>query len=293
VENTDESAPPPSSSTPATATSSSRCDGEPIERVTEAYRTIDGVAPGRLSLDVHGVADAERCPAMVFVHGGGWRQGDKRGAGAEDKAVWANAAGWVFVSVNYRLAAEPERAQWPEMGDDVAAAVAWVADHSNELGIDPDRVAVVGHSAGAHLASIVATHPRLLDAHGHDRDLVRCLVSLDSAKYDLTRPLPGADAAIVANAFPDDPAARADGSPTIQAATSGAPLGDALLVTRGAAGRQADTEAFAAALTAGGAAEVIVHDASPLDHAQVNRNIGVGDTAITPTLDAFLQRCLG
>jgi acetyl esterase/lipase len=270
------------------------CAGPPTPRRTEAYRAVDGVAQESLSLDVYGIADASGCPAIVFVHGGGWRQGDKRGAGAADKAAWANADGRVFVSVNYRLAADPERAMWPVMGDDVAAAVAWVVDHAGELGIDPERIGLMGHSAGAHLAAIVATHPDLLVHHGHDRSVVSCLVALDSAKFDLTRDLPRADANIVANAFGDDPAVLADGSPKIQATEPGAPLADALLVTRGAARRQADTQAFADALESGGSADVTVHDASPLDHAQVNRNLGLaGDTTITPTVEAFLDRCLG
>ena len=89
---------------------------------------------------------------MVYVHGGGWKRGDKSRVG--EKVEFFTGRGWVFVSVNYRLL--PEGAH-PANVNDVARALAWVHDHATDYGGDPDRLFLMGHSAGAHLAALVAT----------------------------------------------------------------------------------------------------------------------------------------
>ena len=80
-------------------------------------------------LDVYGFERAEGCqqvPVVVYVHGGGWRTGDKARVG--DKATFFNDLGYVFVSVNYRLSDPPRspgRPVHPAHADDVGAAIAW------------------------------------------------------------------------------------------------------------------------------------------------------------------------
>ena len=124
-------------------------------------------------------------PVLVMVHGGGWKQGDKTNTGViAPKAAWAVDRGWVFVSVNYRLS---PAVRHPEHAKDVAAAIAWVRDHASEFQGDPERIVVMGHSAGAHLAAIVATDRRLLDAHGMDPAELAGVVLLDGAGYDIPR----------------------------------------------------------------------------------------------------------
>jgi len=106
------------------------------------YAERPGVDPRWLSLDVYRPVRSGACaaaPVVVWVHGGGWRQGDKRN-GAARKAARFNAEGWVFVSVNYRLTdasvPEADRVMYPDHNDDVAAAVAWLHDHAAEYGLD-------------------------------------------------------------------------------------------------------------------------------------------------------------
>ena len=80
----------------------------------------------------------------------------------------------------------------------------------------PTRVAVMGHSAGGHIVSMLAVDPELLAAVGHDRGDVDCLVSLDTEGYDLVERMgTGGDITdeMVANAFGTDPAALAAASP--------------------------------------------------------------------------------
>ncbi|MBK6669766.1 MAG: alpha/beta hydrolase [Actinobacteria bacterium] len=150
----------------------SACVGSAGSPRTVRYDERSGVDPNQLSLDVYrpkGVADTAVCPVIVFVHGGAWRAGDKAKASIDTKAAWAGRRGAVLVSVNYRLAPPGGSAAWPDFGNDVAGAVAYVVDHADELGIDPGRVSLIGHSAGAHLVSIVATHPAARRSRPHAR----------------------------------------------------------------------------------------------------------------------------
>src|SRR5262249_26300578 len=89
-------------------------------------------------------------PAVLVIHGGSWRSG-KRSEMAKFARGFANA-GYVVYNVDYRLA--PEH-RFPAQLDDVRAAFAWLHDHAHELAADPDRIAVMGYSAGAHLALLL------------------------------------------------------------------------------------------------------------------------------------------
>ena len=94
--------------------------------------------------------------AIVWLHGGGFVMGD-----LETEHPWAvrvaDGSGAVVVSVGYRRA--PEQ-RFPAALDDAYAALAWTAEHAAELGIDPGRIAVGGHAAGAGLAAAVALRAR-------------------------------------------------------------------------------------------------------------------------------------
>jgi acetyl esterase len=88
----------------------------------------------------------------VYFHGGGWTICS---VDTHDGACrrLANEVGAVVVSVDYRLAPEHK---YPAAAEDAFAATAWVAEHASELGIDPDRLAIAGDSAGGNLTAVVA-----------------------------------------------------------------------------------------------------------------------------------------
>jgi len=91
-------------------------------------------------------------PAVVLLHGGGWRVGDK--ASFAEEAERLTDRGWVTFSVNYRLN-EPEA--FPAEVDDVVAAVRWVRANAAAYGVDPARIGALGESAGGHLAAMLGT----------------------------------------------------------------------------------------------------------------------------------------
>lgn len=115
------------------------------------YGTANGK---RLLLDAYvpAAAGEGRRPAVVMIHGGGWRVGDK--ASWRPEAEQLAGKGWVAFSINYRL---DEPAVFPAEIDDAQAAVRWVRAHAEEYRIDTGRIAAIGESAGGHLTAMLAT----------------------------------------------------------------------------------------------------------------------------------------
>ncbi|MCE5186948.1 MAG: pectinesterase family protein [Planctomycetaceae bacterium] len=112
------------------------------------YGQADGQ---KLLLDIALPQQANAAAGVILIHGGGWGSGDK-----QDMQLWfepLTKAGFVCYSVNYRLA--PEHC-WPACIDDVMAAMRWVNQHGGEYRTDRNRVALMGYSAGGHLACMAA-----------------------------------------------------------------------------------------------------------------------------------------
>ncbi len=108
--------------------------------------------------------DGTPLPVLVFFHGGGWHSGRP-----EDYAFVARnfaPEGFVVVVAGYRL---NEAGRYPAMLEDSAAAVRWTRDHAAELGGDPARIYLMGHSAGAYNAVMLALDPQWLERVGLER----------------------------------------------------------------------------------------------------------------------------
>jgi acetyl esterase/lipase len=178
--------------------------------------------------------------------------------------------------------------RWPDHGDDVAAAVAWVQAEGVAAGLDPDHLALVGHSAGAHLVSIVGTDPGLLTGAGAHPLGIDCVVALD-VDYDLAD---AAGQALIANAFGTDPAVLADASPPIQVERNGAPSAPFFVVTRGGTQRIAKARGFVDVINdSGGSAQLL--DATGYSHEEVSSQLGAPtDTLATPPVTDFVRSCL-
>jgi acetyl esterase/lipase len=99
---------------------------------------------------------SEPLPAVVFLHGGGWARGDR--TLAPDLATFFAADGFVMASFDYRLSSE---SVFPAQLYDVRAGIRWLRQNAGRLGVDPERIAVWGSSAGGHLAALAGTTSHL------------------------------------------------------------------------------------------------------------------------------------
>lgn len=118
-------------------------------------RTFPGPA-GTVPIRIYTPAGDGPHPALVFFHGGGWVLGNLETVDGPCRSL-TNQARCVVVSVDYRLAPEDK---FPACLDDCAAAVRWVADNADSLGIDKSRIAIGGDSAGGNLSATVALKNR-------------------------------------------------------------------------------------------------------------------------------------
>ncbi|MBC2651592.1 alpha/beta hydrolase [Novosphingobium flavum] len=195
-------------------------------------------APGRRGMiDVYaprGASGGPARPIIVFLYGGSWRSGTKDGYGFVGRAFAAR--GFVVAIPDYRLVPE---VRYPAFVEDGAAAVRWVRAHAGEWGGDPSRIVLVGHSAGAYNAAMLAYDPRWL---GPDRSAIRGFAGL-AGPYDFD-PF---DGPIAAAAFQGAAEAR-DTQPVTHVAPGAPP---ALLATgdKDTTVRPANSESLAARLT--------------------------------------------
>jgi arylformamidase len=148
----------------------------------EVKRNIPYATPGyeRQVLDVYSPPGAKNLPVVFWIHGGGWQTGDKSSVQIKPQAF--NDKGFVFVSTNYRLLPHVD------MGTivrDIAKSIRWVHDHIAEYGGDPQRVFVMGHSAGAQLAALICTDDGYLKAEGLSLAIIKGCVPVDGDTYDV------------------------------------------------------------------------------------------------------------
>jgi arylformamidase len=262
---------------------------------TVAYRTFPGVDTDLTSIDIYPPASPGcDAPVVMWVHGGGYQTGDKANRiGAKVKLF--GDAGWILVSVNYRLTAPGQvaSAEFPDHYRDVAAAIAWVDHNIASYGGDATRIALLGHSAGADIVANVVTNPTYLETVGLDLAAVRCAGPLDTEGFDKT----------AANAADPDGErelwdAALGNNPDYATATSattliepGIGIPPMIGVVRGTPQRQQVETAFLDTLAANGI-EATSIDARSLTHGEVNANIGApGDTVMTAPLMTFLTNC--
>ncbi|QFU92517.1 alpha/beta hydrolase [Amycolatopsis sp. YIM 10] len=125
----------------------------------EMAETVDRAIPGphgEIPLRSFRPNDESRAPVLVYFHGGGMCMGSNHSFEPLARNL-AHHSGATVVSVDYRLAPE---APPPAQFDDAYTATAWVAEHAGELDVDPDRLVVLGDSAGGTLAAAVALAAR-------------------------------------------------------------------------------------------------------------------------------------
>ena len=134
----------------------------------------------RQVLDVHAPSGAKNSPVVFWIHGGGWEGGDKTSVQLKPQAFVDK--GFVFVSTNYRLLPEVDM---DTIVRDIAKAIRWTHNHIAEYGGDPNRILVMGHSAGAQLAALICIDDRYLKAEGLTLAIIKGCVPVDGDTYDV------------------------------------------------------------------------------------------------------------
>lgn len=220
--------------------------------------------------DLYLPAAPSNAPVVFYVHGGGWANGDKTNPGVANKLAYWLPKGYAVISSNYRMvpAAMPL-----EQARDIAQALAVAQRRAGEWKLDPQRVVLMGHSAGAHLVALLGADPRLL-AEARARPPLG-VVSLDSGALDVPAlmGLPRVPR-LYKEAFGADPAYWRSVSPQQQLGRAGLPM---LLVC--ASERRVPTspcdEARKLARRADALRVPMVVQPEPLDHAEINKDLGL------------------
>ncbi|WP_295496858.1 alpha/beta hydrolase [Sphingorhabdus sp. EL138] len=133
---------------------------------------------------------------LIFFHGGSWRDGEREGYGFLGRAFAAR--GFVTVIADYRKA---PRVRFPAFVEDTAAAIAWVHANIAKHNGDAERIFVMGHSAGAHIAMMTALDPQWLAAKNLTPDVIKGVIGL-AGPYDFL-PLTTKSSQIALGQWPD------------------------------------------------------------------------------------------
>ena len=175
------------------------------------YYTGPGADPILHSFDLYLPEGKTNVPMLFFIHGGGWRGGDKVYDGLDKIVKICVDLGVGVISANYRVSPAIKH---PVHIQDVARAFAWLHENSAQYGADQNRIFVAGGSAGAHLAALLALDGRYLQKHGLSPKAIAG-VMLFSGIYDLANfPEPGVVPTRKEQAFGTDAELLRSASPT-------------------------------------------------------------------------------
>ncbi|RYF92852.1 MAG: alpha/beta hydrolase [Caulobacteraceae bacterium] len=256
----------------------------PDDAATTLIKDVSFGDNPRQKLDVYEPpGGAPGAPVALFVYGGGWSSGSRK------EYQWAGkmlaAQGFVTIVADYRLTPE---VSFPGFVEDVASAVRWAVDHTPDHGGDPSRIVLVGHSAGAYNAAMVALDPRYLKAVGVDRKRIKAFAGLAGPYY-----FPTLDGPILSRTFAGAPDNKV--YQTIDYAGPGSPAAFLVAGDADKTVRPRNTERLAEALRKEGV-EVESHLYPGQSHADVLLNLSRTFRGRSPEygqLTAFLRRQAG
>ena len=261
---------------------------------TIQYKTVTGVDANLLSLDIyHFGQTTPQKPVVVYVHGGGFAIGDKAN-NMTNKQNLFSSLDYILVSVNYRLSPEtystdPNRVMYPTHNNDVADAIKWIFDNINNYGGNPQKIALLGHSAGAHLVALSGTSNIFLPTRNLPLNALKGVACIDTEGYDVEARCNEGNQ-VYLNAFGQANTFWQEASP-IKNLFSGTNYPKFFIAKRGSITRIGYANAFIAKLQSVG---VVVSEttANQYDHEGINNAIGAtGETAITEPLKTFFSKC--
>lgn len=136
-----------------------------------AYTKGDAADADKHQLDLYLPEGAKEYPVLFFIHGGGWTQGSRKKF--ENLGKFFAGQGIAVVAPSYRLS---PKVQHPAHVEDVAQAFAWTVENIDKYGGRKDRIFVSGHSAGGHLAALIATNNVYLAKHKLSSKNIRAVI---------------------------------------------------------------------------------------------------------------------
>lgn len=247
-------------------------------------------------LDVYAPPQGSNLPVVVWVHGGGWMQGSK--AEMNHKPDVFTRRGFVFIPMNYRFV--PQVTMY-DIVRDVAKSVGWVHRNIAGYGGDPKRIFLMGHSAGAQLAALLAVDSRYIEAEGVPRSSIIGCAPVDGDTYDVPLQVATATARRLSQNQPPpkmghpekfgDLAAQRELSAVNHIAPNRGIPPFLILHVAGHTDTSAQAYRLWAALDIAGV-PAILFGAADTDHVKLDSNIGLGADPSTKALFEFMDKIL-
>jgi acetyl esterase/lipase len=231
-------------------------------------------------LDVYLPAHAKAAPIIFMVHGGAWMIGDKAASGfVSNKVAHWLPKGYILVSSNYRMSRRPNPL---DQADDIARALAFVQAKAPSWGGDPTRVLLLGHSAGAHLVSLLAADPRIVTSKGGTPWLGT--IVLDSAALNLVEIMQDKHKGFYDRVFGKDHTFWTQASPYHRLTAAPAPM--FVVCSSHSNGSCPQARTFASKATElGGKVTVLLVD---MKHGELNKELGL-PSDYTSTIETFMR----
>lgn len=248
---------------------------------------LDGPeADPKQRLDLYLPKDATNAPVLMWIHGGGWKTGDR--SWYRELGLRFAESGIAFAAISYRLS---PKVKHPAHVEDCARAFAWLRAHAAEYGGDPDKLFVSGQSAGGHLSALLALDPAYLRAQGVPDGAIKGVIPM-SGVYTIPA-LPAGTKGML-SMFPDsfgsDPETCRAASPIRHVANLACPM---LVLTESEdlGAIRPGTERFHRALEKAGAKDVTFLDAENRNHFTIVMQLArKGDDPSRTAMIAFIRR---
>lgn len=218
-------------------------------------------------------------PVLVLVHGGAWMFGDKNSkAVLRNKLAYWQPKGFIVVTINYRLLPDADPLI---QAQDVALALSYLQSRIKNWGGDPEKITLMGHSAGGHLAALISANP----ARYQKLKPWRASIILDSAAMDVPTIMINKHPRLYDQAFGGDRQLWTSASPMHQLNRHAVPM--LLVCSTKRDNACTEAEAFAGAAKNLGTYTAITRE--NLSHRQINNRLGL-DESYTQVVDSFIQQ---
>ena len=254
-------------------------------------------ADARQKLDIYAPESGRNLPVVFWIHGGGWQAGDRTSVQLKPKAFVEK--GFVFVSTGYRLLPTVEMI---DIFRDIAKSMRWVHEHITQYGGDPNRILVMGHSAGAQLAALISIDDRYLKAEGLSLGIIKGCVPIDGDTYDVPAIIDTAETRLRVHGQPmpkwghrlkfgNDPTLHRDYSAVTHVAKGKGIPPFLILHVADHPDTRAQAERLEVVLKSAGI-PVKRFAARQTDHSKLNESLGLPDDAPTKALFEFVAEAL-